>query len=195
MTALLPTRVCRVCGCTNDNPCCLVDPKETGWRAIVKWCSWAELDLCSACVPGAAPDWKHPSIRSGCDSGTGENATIKEGAVDAAMDTANVDPGIVRIENVALRAEVERLRRELEEARARNASFPPEDREAFQRIIRAKDRRIDRFRKEAEILLEQLDGENPAWWMQAARAMMALRRECEGPISVGESPREVPWTN
>ena len=44
---------CRSCRCTDENAC----KHPTGLR-----CAWAEAELCTACVPGADPDWEHPEI-------------------------------------------------------------------------------------------------------------------------------------
>jgi hypothetical protein len=40
-----PTPTCRVCGCTDDDACLVLD--AVGDRV---GCSWVEPDLCSACV-------------------------------------------------------------------------------------------------------------------------------------------------
>lgn len=37
-----PERVCRVCGCTEEDACVL---------PLGGCCTWVEADLCSACVP------------------------------------------------------------------------------------------------------------------------------------------------
>lgn len=39
------TRTCRVCGCTEDEPCVYVDPLDGQPRT----CAWVEAELCSAC--------------------------------------------------------------------------------------------------------------------------------------------------
>lgn len=38
-------QMCRVCGCTQMNACLVVDDGLGG-----KYCSWVEVDLCSACA-------------------------------------------------------------------------------------------------------------------------------------------------
>ena len=62
--------ICRQCGCTNDNACILPGPALT--------CGWHEVgigkgtfgpgdcyeDLCTACLPGAAPGWVSPSMKA-----------------------------------------------------------------------------------------------------------------------------------
>lgn len=48
---------CRECGCTEARPC----TQELDGR--LEGCSWVEPDLCSACVPGAAPGWEHPKAK------------------------------------------------------------------------------------------------------------------------------------
>ena len=42
-------RRCRVCGCTDDEPC--VTPDRT--TGLLMPCAWREPDLCSACADGA----------------------------------------------------------------------------------------------------------------------------------------------
>jgi hypothetical protein len=53
-------RTCRVCGCTEDDPCLAVEPADphAAWErcsaigadpADVLTCAWVEWDLCSAC--------------------------------------------------------------------------------------------------------------------------------------------------
>lgn len=58
-TGEVPQR-CRECGCTTDNGCVrIVDGR------LDEVCDWAESgppDLCTACVPDAAPDWQHPQV-------------------------------------------------------------------------------------------------------------------------------------
>lgn len=60
---VIEAQVCRVCGCTHDNPC------EGG-------CGWHELGLCTACVPGTIdydanhdedddPDQEVPEVTAG----------------------------------------------------------------------------------------------------------------------------------
>lgn len=51
---------CRECGCTNARACTLAKPDHP-----IERCGWAfgELNLCTACVPGADPDWQHPPRR------------------------------------------------------------------------------------------------------------------------------------
>jgi hypothetical protein len=48
-------RTCRECGCSQLNACVNDATGET--------CGWAESDLCTACVPGADPNWAHPRTR------------------------------------------------------------------------------------------------------------------------------------
>lgn len=63
----MPEQRCRHCGCTNEQAC--VRPagmlEATGGPLIDgiphTTCSWAEPDLCTACVPGAGDDWTHPA--------------------------------------------------------------------------------------------------------------------------------------
>ncbi len=45
-------RVCRVCGCTDDNAC-IVEGGEG--EDIISTCYWVEADLCSACAECTAP--------------------------------------------------------------------------------------------------------------------------------------------
>lgn len=50
-------RACRVCGCSEYDPC--IDP------ATDEPCHWVEWDLCSACVPPARrvpPPSRHPMV-------------------------------------------------------------------------------------------------------------------------------------
>jgi hypothetical protein len=58
MAALRETtaRHCRECGCTENNACVLMIEDRAAHG-----CRWVEEDLCSACVPGASPDWRKPA--------------------------------------------------------------------------------------------------------------------------------------
>lgn len=49
-------RRCRHCGCTDQVACTMPIP---GTR-ITRSCSWAGADTCTACLPGADPNWQHP---------------------------------------------------------------------------------------------------------------------------------------
>jgi hypothetical protein len=47
---------CRQCGCAESNACVLMIE-----GCAAHGCRWVEQDLCSACVPGASPDWRRPA--------------------------------------------------------------------------------------------------------------------------------------
>lgn len=49
---------CRGCGCVQERACIRVEGED-----VVETCGWAELEpklLCTACIDGAKPGWKHP---------------------------------------------------------------------------------------------------------------------------------------
>jgi hypothetical protein len=50
-----PARCCRECGCSDDRAC-VIEVGTTHRQS----CHWVTEDLCSACIPGASPNWIHP---------------------------------------------------------------------------------------------------------------------------------------
>jgi hypothetical protein len=66
VTPPVARRTCRACGCTDDAACVreagLLDDAhlvlDDGTPLVT--CGWAEVDLCTACVSGAGPGWRHP---------------------------------------------------------------------------------------------------------------------------------------